>query len=320
MPNIISSVGYSNEKIHTGLLYYLCSLWNEGIKEPFDSFCNKLGIDLNYKKLKPCREDQNIDLVIYDENDMPLIVIEMKVDSPERKSQTGSHKQKIPNANHYLYITLGIGEYFHHKLSSEEFTWVKIDEFYNAILSIKFKDKFISDYKEAIEQEILFQKKVFGNIITKEPRAGTWNIYQLGYLKEELLRKEMKNLKKLKIDPKVYTYGQKPDTIFNFGEERESVYAEINNNGLLNVKINLENEKDTEKEKFFKKEQTRIQNELKKCSNQIKINDTTNYQKSKTLISIDVGIKKEEGYFIITNRQKVVEQLLEPLRIIYGMN
>jgi hypothetical protein len=38
MANFFYSVGYDVEKIHSGMIAYLSDLWNEGEREPLDSF------------------------------------------------------------------------------------------------------------------------------------------------------------------------------------------------------------------------------------------------------------------------------------------
>ena len=92
--NFFCSVGYAAENVHSGMIAYLCDLWNEGEREPLGSFLDGLGVSLQTENdLRPHREWKQIDLVIRDgENDSPDLAIEMKVDSnearPGREPQT----------------------------------------------------------------------------------------------------------------------------------------------------------------------------------------------------------------------------------------
>jgi hypothetical protein len=38
MANLFYPVGYDVEKIHSGMIAYLSDLWNEGEREPLDTF------------------------------------------------------------------------------------------------------------------------------------------------------------------------------------------------------------------------------------------------------------------------------------------
>lgn len=254
MVNLIESMGYNVENVHNGLIVYLCNLWNEGIKEPFNSFCYGLGIkSLPGKKLYPVREHKNIDLVIFEDKDYekPFLVIEMKVDSGESgtdKSQTDNHLEKIPNAKHYLFITLGIGECFG-KLNENKFRWIKLKKFNSALNKIRNKDKIIEDWKEVIHREIILRKYAIrnNNKLLHFYRPKIWNIYVL----HELLNKcEIINYIK-KYKPRIYIVGSSPDTILNFCYDEDLVmpYLEINNKGILNLKMNFADIKNEDKKR-----------------------------------------------------------------------
>ena len=85
--NFYCSVGHAAENVHSGMIAYLCDLWNEGEREPFGSFLDGLGVSLETENnLRPDREWKHIDLVVHDDEDnFPVLAIEMKVDSNEAR-------------------------------------------------------------------------------------------------------------------------------------------------------------------------------------------------------------------------------------------
>ncbi|MCL2785539.1 MAG: hypothetical protein FWD55_08980 [Propionibacteriaceae bacterium] len=67
MPNFIQCVGYALGKVHTGMLCYLPEfLYNEGEREPAESFFAALGISPLPKQLQCKRELSGIDLMVFD--------------------------------------------------------------------------------------------------------------------------------------------------------------------------------------------------------------------------------------------------------------
>lgn len=329
MSNIIECTGYANEKIHTGVICYMCDLWNKGHKEPFEIFCRKLGIKPKFNKLKFHREYEKADLVLFDENEAPLIVIEMKVDSYEHedkngRGQTEIEKEKIPNAQYYLYITLGVGEFYYHRVLCKDFKWIKLHEMHDALKNIQSNDKVLNDWRKSMEREMQFRQLVFDNKEEiEEPRAGVWNMYQLGFLREEI---EKLNESKLKIDPCVFFEGQGPDTILNLGwdsmigSNKTPLYSEINMNGYLNFKINLENLHQEEKEKEFKAIQKKLLNRLKDYEPSIYLNNRSDYRKSKKILSLNIGIRKDNSTFVIEDRKKTAKKMMNALEHFYPIN
>jgi hypothetical protein len=84
--NFFSSAGYAAENIHSGMIAYLCDLWNDGTREPLSSFLDHLEVPLdNRGSLRVRPEWEHIDLVVFDtENGTPILAIEMKFDSREK--------------------------------------------------------------------------------------------------------------------------------------------------------------------------------------------------------------------------------------------
>jgi len=114
--NPILSIGYSLGKLHTGMMCYLCDLWNDGKREPLDVFLKRLGVQTKLPaNIYPKKEYEHIDLVILNERQIPLIAIEMKVDDHEHvirgdKWQTDAYSELLDKEGKNvkkLFITLG---------------------------------------------------------------------------------------------------------------------------------------------------------------------------------------------------------------------
>jgi hypothetical protein len=48
------SVGYAAENIHSGMIAYLCDLWNEGEREPLRAFLGRLWSATGDRSRSPC--------------------------------------------------------------------------------------------------------------------------------------------------------------------------------------------------------------------------------------------------------------------------
>jgi len=123
MAKVISSIGYSLGKVHSGMLAYLCDLHREGITGPLESLFGALGVAIP-RCPTPAREWKSIDLAIFSGDDVePRILVEMKVDDRDHQTtrwiggqtrkdfQTVLYPEAFPNCDAYLYITLGMGDY-----------------------------------------------------------------------------------------------------------------------------------------------------------------------------------------------------------------
>jgi len=302
MTNFINSFGYSLEPVHTGMIVYLCDLWNEGKKEPLRAFLDHLRIPFGkHYKLRTAREHKNIDLVIFDaENDYPIVSVEMKVDSHEGwvkgEHQTVFYPTLLPEGTPFLYVTLGVGEYYHAPYGKQA-QWVRIREFHGALEAISDDDPLICGWREAIANEIDLQDRCFSGDMSRidEYRGRTWSLYLLGHLKERLIT-SLPDLTDAGIDPTMYAHPPGPDAILNFGESKHPTYMEINNNGLLNLKTNLEGLATSEqKEACFESTRVHYQallEEFKPSLNMRRLNPTA---KSKTIMSFDVGLNSRNG-------------------------
>lgn len=255
MANLIASVGYSLGKLHTGMIAYLCDLHREGVVAPLEAFFGALGLTAPRCPV-PRREWNSVDLAIFDDDSKdPDILIEMKVDDHDHMTtrrpdgrkktdyQTVLYPELYPDCRQYLYVTLGMGEYYHAPYG-ERFRWVRVREFLAALDRIETTDKAVLDWRESIRNEVDLQDRVNRSDPSRfqEYRAGAWNIYFLGQMKEYFERRLGPDQKG--IDPVCFPYGRRPDTILYFGNSKSQkwahAYMEINHNGRLNVKVNCE--------------------------------------------------------------------------------
>ncbi len=300
MANLIRSIGYSLGKVHAGMISYLCEMYREGKKEPLESFLTFFGIKVPSNPISK-REWNSVDLAILehgeDGQETPVILIEIKVDDHESLRQevyqTVRYASHWPSCQAYLFITLGKGEYYHPP-RSDCFTWIRIRQFQKAIEAIKTTDRIIADWLDEVRREIELQDNVLiaDKSHAKEYRGGTWNIFLFGHLAEIL--KPIFASNNIDVEMTCYTYGNRPDTIFNFGWAREPLYMEINYSGRLNLKMFL----DTAMSENSRWE--RIKQEIDKCQQlPFAIPPTFKHGgkigSSKTIASFDVGLINKDG-------------------------
>jgi hypothetical protein len=240
--NFFCSVGYAAENVHSGMIAYLCDLWNEAEREPLTAFLDGLNVPLEIpNRLRVNREWKRIDLVVHDnEDDSPILAIEMKVDSHERLvrgvPQTIAYPKLLPEGTPFLFVTLGVGEFYHAPHGEELVEWIRLRRFHEALKGISTDDLFIERWREAIGNELDLRERCLSADPSRieEYRGKTWNLYLLGNLKEKLT--ESLSGRDVGIDPYAYTPGS-PDTILYFGRSKLPAYMEINQDGRLNLKV-----------------------------------------------------------------------------------
>lgn len=325
MANLIKSIGYSLGKVHAGMISYLCELYREGNREPFESFLTALGVSVPSNPV-PKREWCSVDLAILekiqDGQMVPRILIELKVDDYETGSnpenyQTVRYATQWPSCQAYLYITLGKGEYYHAP-RSDRFTWVRIREFLRALESIKTHDTVISDWIEEIKHEIMLQNNVLipDKPHAEEYRGGTWNIYLFGKIAEMLTPKFATH--KLDVEMTCYTYGSGPDTIFNFGWSQEPLYMEINYSGRLNLKMSLDTSESVDTRREV------VKREIANCEN-LPFTIAPTFRPggkiggSKTIASFDIGLINRDGLLECQpSIDEVKESIFSVVKTFYG--
>jgi hypothetical protein len=248
MANLIQSIGYRLGKVHTGLLTYLCDLHREGDVGPLTSLFQSLGVPVPRSPVAR-REWKSIDLAIFDgDAEEPCVLVEMKVDDHEHKAprriqgsqeegwQTEIYARAFPRCYAYLYITIGLGQYYRAP-HGEQFRWVRLNEFAEALEQIGPAESIIEDWKIAVRQEANLHEYVRRNdrSCLSEYRTEAWNICFLGQLREAV--EGTVTLSHLYTT--CYMWGTRPDTILNFGFSERPAYLEVNNNGRLNLKVDL---------------------------------------------------------------------------------
>lgn len=320
LANFFYSIGYSLEKAHTGVFVYLCNLWNEGKREPLKSFLNHLDVSIgNTKVLRMDREENDIDLVVSDaETHSPILVVEMKVDGHDSLTskkisgetvkgfQTIVYPKLLPTDCPLLYITIGAGEYFRAPYN-DAVRWVRIRELHEGIKAISSDDSLIKEWKAAIANEIDLQDRCFSEdrsrLDSNDYRGRTWNLYFLGHLEERLM--ESLSDRDIGIDPTVYTVGRGPDTILNFGWSKfPAYYVEINDNGLLNLKVNLERDiSREEKEEHFRRTRTHYQDLLEEFDPLANERRLRPGAKTQTVLRFEIGLSSQGGNFIYKSTQ-----------------
>lgn len=325
MANIIESFGYSLGKVHVGMLVFLCDLFREGKTEPLTTTLAALEVPVPGNPI--ARREwkigprQRVDLAIFDGiRETPSIVIEVKVDDYEGVQgdvwQTTLYSDATPYDTHRLFITLGSGEYYHPPDS--RFKWVRLRDLFQAINAIVTPELCIRQWRDALQNELNRRQMVSQNIrdYLHLFRAGSWNIIFLGQLKEAL----QANLDNgpLNIEPTCYTHGTRPDTILNFGWNNYPRYAEINNNGRLNLKVTFEDCKDNaERRALYEETVALLKKELADEAKDIRGYDPGS--KTMTVLSIDIGLSASDGALGYSYGQGyTVDKLNHFLEILYG--
>lgn len=325
MANIIESFGYTLGKVHVGMLVYLCDLFREGKTEPLTTTLAAFEVPVPGNPI-PRREwkigpRQRVDLVVFDGlRETPSIVVEVKVDDFEGVQsdvwQTTLYSDVTPHDTHRLFITLGNGEYY--RPPDSRFKWIRLPDLFQAINAIVTPEPFIRQWRDALQNE-LDRRQIVSQDIRDHLhlfRAGSWNIIFLGQLKETLLA-SLAN-KPLDIEPTCYTHGTRPDTILNFGWSRYPRYAEINNNGRLNVKITFEDCKDdVERRTLYEETVALLKKALADEAKDIRRYDPES--KTMTVLSIDIGLSASDGALGYRYGQgHTVDKLKHFLEILYG--
>ncbi|MBF0557064.1 MAG: hypothetical protein HQK96_21325 [Nitrospirae bacterium] len=308
MANIIESLGYSLGKVHIGMIAYACDLYRGGQLDPLKTILEKLKVKVpkipTAKREWKLSKGIRVDLAIFDgKSEKPSIIIEMKVDDHEKDvkidgmyiPQTKAYAEAAPEDTDRLFITLGHGEYYHPP-RDDSIRWVQLSDFANSVETAAKSSNlpWVQDWASALKNELYRRNEVTNNIRNNLElfRSGSWNIIFLGLLKDSLL--ESSAVKALDFDPRCYAYGTRPDTILNFSWDGCARYAEINNNGKLNLKINLDECVDDKKrEAIYHNTKEHLQNRLGVSDD--KIIKCSLSQGSATIASLDIGLATDKN-------------------------
>lgn len=315
MTNVVNSIGFDLERVHTGLIVYLVDLWISGHKTPLQKFLKTLDEELQgYTGIRAEKEYKNIDLVLCDQS-KPIIAIEMKVHNhesrvaekqprSERNYQTVEYPKRVKDACKFLYVTLGVGEFFRREPygkthGEHNVCKIGLDKFCKAVDAIPNPDPVVEAWAQTLRDEKKFRRECReGKFCQTEGKdIEKYNLYFLGFLREKIENKELNGCE---LDLTVYRVSQ--DTILNIGVEcfekhGAYCYMEINSNGKLNLKANLEQLSNEEAKKEYVKEAKdhylRLMNNS--CAESGRASKTL--KKTKTVMSFDVGIRKQDKLF-----------------------
>jgi hypothetical protein len=319
--NLVSSIGYSLGKLHTGLLAYLCDLHRSGETEPLEALFRGLGVRVPSRPT-PRREWNSVDLAIFEgDAASPCILIEMKVDDHEHGEEAGDpqtirYATAHPNCESCLFITLGMGEYFNEPCDKQRFRWIRLRDFIAALDLVPNGVPVVEDWKRALHNEVDLQERAWRNDRSRlaEYRAGTWNIYVLGWIQKALWEMHLPG-----IGPRCFTCGSRPDTILNLGWNK-SPYLEINNNGRLNLKLIFDEHSSTDEKRLL------IQKEADWASTSFspgmcRISEGGRIGYSKTVASFDIGLSVEDEHLKFSaSQEEVTERLHDILRLFIARN
>ncbi|MHB9130404.1 MAG: PD-(D/E)XK nuclease family protein [Armatimonadota bacterium] len=250
--NVLDAIGYANEKLHSGMIGFLCELYNTGMQEPLRSFFTALDPSIvfeNGAEVEAVKEYSSLDIVLL-KNKKVYIGIEMKVDSHEHSRQTCKYHERLHGSGvqYFLYFTLGVGEYYS-KPDCEDFLWVRLEDCLTAIRSIITPDTMIQQW-----QSLLLREASYRELCGKYPydsfrmqvggqRGSRLRMYDAsGYNLTVLWG--IKGILAQRIETKeiwmtVYPSGTAPDTILNFDTNDDGAYLEITSSGCLHLKLNL---------------------------------------------------------------------------------
>ena len=324
MPNFIESIGYASGKLHTGLIAYLCDLFQAGDQDPLTTLFGALDVPLPRRAVGK-REWNSVDLAIFDGTTKdPHVLVEMKVDDHEHNArrtgtpQTIYYADQFPAAADYLYITLGMGEFCAAPKGSR-FRWIDIRRFLSALDQINTDDRIIQEWRNAIRHEVDRQNRTREGDSTRlqDYRTGAWNIYLLGFLKNSIEEKVKGTEQDFPLDCTCYAYGPAPDTILNFGGNNTPAYMEITNNGRLNFKLNLEHLQTTDAKKQFLAEAIAdIEDRYSRES--YRIHSGGRVGKSKTVASFDIGFASRAGHLEhVVSRDSTRDETIRILEIFH---
>jgi hypothetical protein len=309
MANIVESVGYALGKLHTGLIAYLCDLWNGGDCAPFERFCQSLCINIPRRGvLCPHREWKGLDLVIFGSDDTtPLVAIEMKVDDHEHMTtldkgmkpdwQTVLYPQLLPRCPCFLFVTLGIGE-FYHRPYGNRFRPVGLQDFHQALQTIHSNNPVICDWKEAVASELKLREMVLAKDRTriKEYRRGAWDVTLLHDLRERL--RQTDGERSIYEGATIYLHGTGPDTILHFDIRGQfgPFFMEINRSGKLNLKALLAGFATPTADEYVGKAVSWWQDFLRQKGCAQEAEPRKRRGKTRTLLSFDIGLRQCGGF------------------------
>jgi hypothetical protein len=244
---------YGQERFHTGMLcsWAVMALGNEA-NSSFCDFMNGLigkpGFFETADRLEPLVEYKKVDLcLISTAQSGKGVAIELKVDSNDTRGLTEHYYHLLKDRmNHFVYLTLGDGEFAEGPHPSSQWRRVGLEKFmrFVSVASPQTEpplSNLLRYWYEAFEQEVERRRRAIDVLVSGKDeqnlgyRNGGTRILALQEIKERVSPR-LPNW-----NSSVYRYGNPPDTILNFRyKTHKPFYAEINRSGRLSLKVNNE--------------------------------------------------------------------------------
>ncbi|QIN77266.1 hypothetical protein GBA65_00630 [Rubrobacter marinus] len=323
MVNIVDSIGFDLERVHTGLIVYLVGLWQIGDETPLLSFLGALGVrDLRgHKEIKAKKEYKNIDLVLCGQDDEVFVAIEMKVHNHEslvtsegsdsaKSYQTEEYPKRVHDCR-FLYITLGLGEYYRREPHGDDVHHVGLHAFHAAVEGAAHNNPILKAWEETLDAEQAFRKACREGRESGIVDAKKWNAYFLGFL-----RYDLESLVSDVQGADLTVYRHSSDTILNLGlrrprgNETAHCYMEMNQNGMLNLKAALAPlGSQTEKRAYVRRVREHYEGLTPDSLKSEQKNDVKILKKSKTIMSFDVGIEKRGKFLFHKDKEGTCKQI-----------
>ena len=264
-PNPLRSIGFAQERLHTGLIAFLVDLHRNGTRELLHDFLAEFGVPLfDDDDVQYAFERWKADLVLEIRGTTAhrFVAFEFKVDSTEGNflhndpacKQTAMiaarGEAEKGDVRHYYYVTLGAGE-FAGPPSDERFIWVRLDAFRSAVGFVTKANPILSDWDTLLDEEQ--QRRRLAPVFAAAGKLDIWHedVRSAGYRKAGVClavygaliaawrnagyEQEFGKLR-------AYVSGRGPDPILNVADLWHSyrdldLYFEVNQNGTLNFKV-----------------------------------------------------------------------------------
>jgi hypothetical protein len=232
LANLLSCIGYTQERIHSGLMK-LVGVAGSLVRQAFFS-------TLGLPDPGVCRwdfEKHKIDLVLT-RSDGQTWGVEFKVDGNPTRGQLEEYADSV---DQLFFVTLGMAEDMITFSMPKKTLHVSLDKWCDAVASARRAAsgglaEILKSYEQMYGQELLHRRNVGRNSLDK-PRHAFGRIRLLGWL----ARQARPSIERLGLGHEVKTYGVQGDvtlTIWDARQGRDGFYLEVNTSGKLSLKGN----------------------------------------------------------------------------------
>ncbi len=230
--NLLSCVGYTQERLHSGLMK-LVGTADTPVRRAFFAALgcpDPGGCQWEFEK-------HRIDLVLT-RSDGEVWGVEFKVDGNPTRGQLEDYTGSV---DRLFFVTLGMAEDMTTFSMPEKTSHITLDRWRDAVASAGREAtssvaEVLESYRRAYDQELKHRKDVRLNDLDK-PRHAFGRIHLLGWL----ARQVAPSIERFGLGHEVKTYGVQGDvtlTIWDATQNRDGFYLEINTSGKLSLKGN----------------------------------------------------------------------------------